>query len=395
MTRPVSFRGALRMGLVVLAAPLLLSVQVKMSAQGAAAPAARSPAPSSERQFLDRYCATCHNDRLKTGGLSLDQVDVSRPGAQPELWEKVVRKLHTGVMPPPNVPQPSTADRRAMLTRLETSLDAAAAARPNPGRTETLRRLNRTEYQNAIRDLLALDIDTASLLPADESGHGFDNVNVGDLSPTLLDRYISAANKISRLAVGSAPSLQNDVFLLPADLTQEDQLPGLPIGTRGGMSRSYTFVQDGEYAIQVLLARDLAGIVSGLREDRPHELLVLLDRKPVATFTVQKPANGDDTLLDKDFNVRVALKAGPHDVAVTFAKAGSSLIDTARQPTESRFNDRRHPRTVPAISQVSVTGPYSPTSVADTPSRRRVFVCRPTGQDKHRKTSAPEPSSRR
>ena len=201
-----------------------------------------------------------------------------------------------------------------MLTRLERSLDAAAAAHPNPGRTETLRRLNRTEYQNAIRDLLALDIDAASLLPADESGHGFDNVNVGDLSPTLLDRYISAANKISRLAVGGTQSsLQNDVFLLPADLTQEDQLPGLPIGTRGGMSRTHTFVQDGEYVIQVLLARDLAGIVSGLREDRPHELLVLVDRKPVATFTVQKPANGDDTLLDKDFTVRVALPAGPHE----------------------------------------------------------------------------------
>ncbi len=135
-----------------------------------------------------------------------------------------------------------------MLTRLEASLDAAAAAQPNPGRTETLRRLNRTEYQNAIRDLLALDIDAASLLPADESGHGFDNVNVGDLSPTLLDRYISAANKISRLAVGSTQSsLQSDTFLLPADLTQEDHLPGLPIGTRGGMSRSHTFAQDGEY----------------------------------------------------------------------------------------------------------------------------------------------------
>jgi len=373
---------ALRKGLVVLAAPLLLAVQVKMSAQGDAAspPAGRSPAISSQRQFLDRYCATCHNERLKTGGLSLDQVDVSKPGAQPELWEKVVRKLHTGVMPPANAPQPPKSDRLAMLTRLEASLDAAAAAQPNPGRTETLRRLNRTEYQNAIRDLLALDIDAASLLPADESGHGFDNVNVGDLSPTLLDRYISAASKISRLAVGSTQSsLQSDTFLLPADLTQEDHLPGLPIGTRGGMSRSHAFAQDGDYDIQILLARDLAGIVSGLRENRPHELVVLLDREPVATFTVQKPANDDDTLLDKDLKVRVAVRAGSHNVAVTFVKVGSSLIDTARQPTESRFNDRRHPRTAPAISQVSVTGPYAPKGVDDTPSRRRLFVCRPTG----------------
>jgi hypothetical protein len=353
-------RKTLGIGLVVLA-PLLVSARL-----------------DAQRPFLDRYCTSCHNDRLKTGGLSLGQVDVSKPGAQSELWEKVVRKLHTGVMPPSNAPQPSPADRLAMMTWLEQSLDAAAAAHPNPGRTETLRRLNRTEYQNAIRDLLALDIDAGSLLPADESGHGFDNVNVGDLSPTLLGRYISAANTISRLAVGGTQSvLQNDVFVLPADLTQEDQLPGLPIGTRGGMSRTHLFPQNGEYVLQVLLARDLAGTVSGLREDRSHELLVLIDRKPVATFTIRKPANGDDTLLDKDFTARVTLPAGPHELGVTFVKVGASLIDTSRQPTESRFNDRRHPRTAPAISQVSVTGPYGPTGVTDTPSRRRLFVCRP------------------
>jgi len=365
------------------AAALFLSVQMTMSAQqGDAASAGRSPATSSQRQFLDRYCATCHNERLKAGGLGLDQVDVSRPDAQPELWEKVARKLHTGVMPPSNMPQPPQAARLAMVTWLETSLDAASAARPNPGRTETLRRLNRTEYQNAIRDLLALEIDAASLLPADESGHGFDNVIVGDLSATLLDRYISAAQKISRLAVGSTQSsLQSETFLLPADLTQEDHLPGLPIGTRGGMSASYTFARDGEYDIQILLARNLEGNVSGLREDRPHQLLVLLDREPVAIFTVQKPANGDDTLLEKDLKVRVAVHAGPHYIGVTFVKEGSSLIDTARQPTESRFNDRRHPRTVPAINQVSVTGPYASKGVESTPSRRRVFVCRPTAQD--------------
>src|ERR1700724_3691 len=210
MTEPVSFPGALKIGVAGLAATLLLCVQVKISAQQSNAAAGPSPT-SSQHQFLDRYCATCHNEKLKTGGLSLVQVDLSKLGAQPELWEKVVRKLRTGVMPPPNVPQPSEADRLAILTWLETSLDAASAAKPNPGRTETLRRLNRTEYQNAIRDLLALDIDAASLLPADESGYGFDNVNVSDLSPTLLNRYISAAQKVSRLAVGTTQSaLLND-----------------------------------------------------------------------------------------------------------------------------------------------------------------------------------------
>jgi len=219
-----------------------------MSAQqGDVASAGRSPATSSQRQFLDRYCATCHNERLKTGGLSLDQVDVSRPDAQPELWEKVVRKLHTGVMPPNTASQPPQADRLAMLAWLERSLDTAAAAHPSPGRTETLRRLNRTEYQNAIRDLLALEIDAVSLLPADESGHGFDNVIVGDLSATLLDRYISAAQKISRLAVGAPRRAQGgDTIRIRPDLTQEEHVEGLPVGTRGGLLLPYTFRRDGE-----------------------------------------------------------------------------------------------------------------------------------------------------
>src|SRR5262245_20718449 len=339
---------------------------------------------SSQRQFLDRYCATCHNERLKTGGLTLDRADVSRPDAQPDVWEKVVRKLRTGVMPPANMLQPPKADRLAMLTWLETSLDAASASKPNPGRTETLRRLNRTEYQNAIRDLLALDIDAASLLPADESGHGFDNVIVGDLSPTLLDRYVSAAQKISALTVGrTQASVQNDIIRLPADLTQEEHVPGLPMGTRGGVSVPYTFPQDGEYEIQMWLARDLAGSVGGLRETRPHELLVLLDREQVGTFTIRKPANPDeDTTLDKNLKLRIAVHAGPHNLGVTFVQEGSSLIETARQPTQSRFNERRHPRTAPAISQVSVTGPYASKGAQDTPSRSRLFVCRPAGQDK-------------
>ena len=382
MTGSVSFRGAVRIALAGLATTLLLSAQVEMSAQqNDAASAGHSAATSSQREFLDRYCATCHNERLKTGGLSLERVDVSRPDAQPELWEKVVRKLHTGVMPPANMPQPPKADRLALLTWLETSLDAASAAKPNPGRTETLRRLNRTEYQNAIRDLLALDVDAGSLLPADESGHGFDNVIVGDLSPTLLNRYVSAAQKISRLAVGrTQSSLQNDFIRLPADLSQEEHVPGLPIGTRGGVSVPYTFPQDGEYDIQIWLARDLAGSIGGLREARPHELLVLLDREQVGTFTIQKPATADDTTLDKNLKLRIAAHAGPHNLGVTFVKEGSSLIETARQPTQSRFNERRHPRTGPAIGQLSVTGPYAPKGAEDTPSRRRLFVCRPTGR---------------
>src|SRR5712671_3782197 len=265
MTKRFPFARVVTLGSVGVAAAVCVCLQVQTSAQQAGRQPVASPPPSaaaavtpasSPRRLLDRYCVTCHNERLKTADLRLDRIDVANPGSSADVWEKVVRKVHTGTMPPPNMPQPSQDDRRALLTWLETSLDAASAATPNPGRTETLRRLNRTEYQNAVKDLLALDIDAGSLLPADESGHGFDNVTVGDLSPTLLNRYIAAAQKISRLAVGSTQSsLQSDIINLPADLTQEDQLPGLPMGTRGGLATSYTFVQDGEYEIQISLMR--------------------------------------------------------------------------------------------------------------------------------------------
>lgn len=328
---------------------------------------------TQHKQLLDRHCANCHNDSAKQGGLSLAHADASKPAANPELWEKVVRKVRTGVMPPPGMPQPAEADRRALLASLETSLDAT---RVNPGRTESLRRLNRTEYQNAIRDLLALDIDATTMLPVDESGHGYDNVNVGDLSPTLLNSYIAAAQKISRLAIGTVQtSLQNDTLSLAADLTQEDHLPGMPLGTRGGLSAPYTFPQDGEYEIQISLMRDLAGVISGLRDSRKHEMLVLLDSEPVATLAVSKASLGYEVLNEKPLKARIRVKAGPHKIAVTFVKEGSSLVEAPRLPTESRFNDRRYPRTAPAVERVSVTGPYAAKGAADTPSRKRLFVC--------------------
>ena len=364
-----------------------LGSQARPSAQQPAPPAKSaqpsSPigavsAASSQRQTLDRYCVTCHNQRLVTAGLKLDDADVANPGTGAEIWEKVVRKLRTGMMPPPNMPQPSMDDRVALLSWLETSLDKAAAAKPNPGRTETLRRLNRTEYQNAIRDLLAVDIDAASLLPADESGHGFDNVTVGDLPPALLDRYISAAQKISALAIGSTQtSLQSDIIRVPPDATQEGHVEGLPVGTRGGVVFPYTFVQNGEYDLQIYLARGYSGDVDGLKDPQPHEIKVLLDRTPIGEFTVQRPENGDDSLIDKNLKIRVPVTAGPHQVGVTFVKNSSSLLETGRQPLQSRFNERRHPRVTPAISQVSVTGPYAPQGADDTPSRHRIFVCRP------------------
>ena len=382
---------AVTIGLAGLALAVCLFVQAQVQARASAEQAAQRvevaqsspstgavPPVSSHRPVLDRYCVTCHNQKLKTAGLTLDDADIANPGAGGEVWEKVVRKLRTSTMPPPNMPQPSLEERGALLSWLETSLDRAAAAKPNPGRTETLRRLNRTEYQNAIRDLLPLEIDAASLLPADESGYGFDNVTVGDLPPALLDRYISAAQKISRLAIGSPQSsLQSDIIRVPPDITQEEHVDGLPIGTRGGVAVRYTFAQDGEYDIQIYLARAYSGDIEGLRDLQPHEIRLLLDRKPIGTMTVQRPADGDDALLDRNLKIRVPVTAGPHEVSVTFLKNSSSLLETARQPLQAHFNERRHPRITPAISQVSITGPYASRGADDTPSRRRIFVCRP------------------
>ena len=362
-------------GLAVLAS---LCMQVTGSAQQPA-PQVTSSA-SGSRQLLDRYCVTCHNARLDTAGLRLDQIDVANVSDGAAVWEKVVRKLRTGTMPPSTRPQPPAAERHAFVSWLETSLDQAAAAKPNPGRTETLRRLTRTEYQNAVRDLLVLDIDTTTLLPADEAGFGFDNVNVGDLSPALLDRYISAAQKISRLVVGSTQAtLQSDVLRVPADTTQEDHVSGLPIGTRGGMSSAYTFAQDGEYDLQIRLARNRTGNIGGLRGQAQHTVQLLLDRRPVATFTVERPEGGDDAFADAHLQIRLPVTAGAHEVGATFLKNASSLLETERQPLLAHYNEQRHPRLTPAIYQVSITGPYAPQGADDTPSRRRLFVCVPPG----------------
>ncbi len=337
-----------------------------------------SPA-SSHRSTLDRFCVGCHGGDSASADLRLDSADLEGVHDAPELWERVVHKLRTGTMPPPNMPQPPVADREVLLDWLEASLDAAALRSPNPGRTEALRRLNRTEYQNAVRDLLAVEIDAEALLPQDESGHGFDNVNVSDLSPLLLGRYISAAQKISRLAVGSGQLEPNsDIIRVKPDVTQEHHVPGLPLGSRGGVSVTHAFVQDGDYEIQIWLSRNRNEEIEGLR--REHKVHLLLDRQRIETFTVRPPVDRFDySQVDKHLRKRVAVTAGPHELAVTFPKTESSLLETMRQPTQSRFNMHRHPRTAPAVFQISVTGPYSGRSPADTPSRRRLFTCRPTG----------------
>jgi mono/diheme cytochrome c family protein len=338
-------------------------------------------APST-RAALDQYCVGCHNERTKTAGLAFDTLDVARAGERPDVWERVVRKLRGRMMPPLGRRRPDEQTYDALVHDLETVLDRAAAANPNPGRTETFRRLNRTEYQNAIRDLLALDVDVASLLPKDDASYGFDNVSVGGLSPTLLERYLAAAQKVSRLAVGSPVRTPGaTVVLVPADLTQEDHLDGLPFGTRGGAIVHHTFPADAAYEISIRLMRDRNENVEGLTE--PHQMELTLDGERVDVFGVvprrasQQAQYYTDGDVDGHLKLRKVVKAGPHDIGVAFIKKSSALLETELQPYQAHFNIYRHPRTQPAVYSVSVTGPFDATGAGDTPSRRRIFTCRP------------------
>jgi len=291
-----------------------------------------------------------------------------------------VRRLRGRTMPPVGLPRPDESVYSAVVASLDASLDAAASAKPNPGRSDTFRRLNRTEYQNVIRDLLALDVDVTSLLPQDESSHGFDNVTVGDLSPTLLERYLSAAQKISRLAIGiTGKQPGGETLTLPPDLTQEQHFDDLPLGTRGGLRTRYTFPVDAVYEFQLRLARDRNEHVEGLRGE--HDVELMLDGERIKLFRVRPPTGGTDHhVVDKDLNVRIAVKAGPHVVSAAFPMRPSTLIETERQPYQAHFNMDRHPRIQPAVYSVSINGPYEAKGPGDTPSRRRLFVCQPASE---------------
>jgi hypothetical protein len=336
------------------------------------------------RRFIESHCLDCHDRASKTAGLALDELIATQIDQNADAWERVVRKLAERQMPPKKEPRPAEPDYDAVTTWLATSLDAAAAKQVNPGRTETFRRLTRTEYQNTIRDLLALDIDCSSLLPSDESSHGFDNITISDLSPSLLSRYVAAAQKISRPAVGRAtaskPSVPpEETFRVRPDITQDTHIAGLPIGTRGGTLISYNFPTSGEYEIQVHLMRDRNEELEGLRE--AHELEIMLDRERVGQFTVKPPPSGtNDKSVDANLTTRVTVAAGPHKVGAAFLANSSSLLETTRQPLNVHFNFYRHPRIGPAVYQVTIRGPIGENAAGDTPSRRRIFTSRPTDE---------------
>ena len=352
-----------------------LAVACGLAAISPVRSAAATPAP--HQRLVSEYCVACHNSGAKIAGLDLETAS-SRPLTDSAaIWERVVRKLRARQMPPLGSPHPDEAAYTEVLASLTAELDAHAEKAPDPGRTDTFRRLTRREYQNAVRDILALELDLSSVLPPDQSSSGFDNITVGDLSPALLESYVAAADKISRLAIGRPIDvLAVETVKRKPDVTQEWHVDGLPIGTRGGMAFQHTFPLDAEYEIRIRLARDRDEQIEGLRV--PHQVELLLDRERIRLFEVVPPRHiGDHSNIDKHLKIRLPVKAGPHEVGVTFLKKPWAVLETDRQPYQAHFNVYRHPRVQPAVYQVSILGPFDATGPGQTPSRERVFVCRP------------------
>lgn len=348
----------------------------------AAASARQSQPPAadaaSQAAVVKKYCISCHSKRLQTGGLELESADLVNVPAGAGTWEAVIKKLRTGAMPPSTSPPPPAGTREALAAYLENALDRAAAARPTPGRTEPLHRLNRTEYQNAIRDLFDLRVDVSSLLPADDQSYGFDNIaGVLKMSPTLLDRYMTAAREISSIAVGASPrEAVAETFRLRSDLSQHGHLEGLPFGTRGGAAVRHVFPRDGEYAFKLELLEFVVGS-SALKE--PHELEIAVDGERIALFHL-RPLNRALQYQEKpipDYHVRVPVKAGPHTVTAAFVHKTAALPEALRQPFNRPHGEGDYLFFQPHLSTLTISGPFQASGVSETATRRRVFTCRP------------------
>jgi hypothetical protein len=367
---------------------------IVMTAGGRRATLQAPAGPAPARAVLDRYCVTCHNQKTRTAGLALDTLDLAHVDAQPATWEAVVRKLRTRAMPPQGMPHPDEATVTSLTSWLTAELDRAAVA-PDPGRP-LLRRLNRAEYGNVIRDLLALDVDVRSLLPADDSAFGFDNnADLLVISPSLLERYLAAADRVSALAVGD-PSTPpgSDTYYTRGDQSQSQQLEALPLGTVGGIGVRHVFPLDGEYQFQVALVRTNLEATRGLEQE--HQLEIAIDGERVFLGAIGGAAEAGQTgtineksdATDARLRVRVKVKAGPRLVTAAFIRKIAE--NTNRLHPFLRSNAGTYDSTGrPHLKSLTVTGPFNPTGPGDTPSRRRVFVCQPAN------TSSEEPCARR
>jgi hypothetical protein len=376
---------------VVLLMGLAISASPEAARQDQASPTVTS-AGSRERVLLDRYCVTCHSARLHTAGLTLETLDLDRVGRSAEVLEKVVRKMRTGTMPPAGMPHPPQAESVQFVSWLEEALDRAAKEQPDPGRP-AIHRLNRAEYSNAVRDLLALDVDVASLLPPDDSALGFDNIaDILSVSPSLLERYMSAARQISQLALGESTA-RSAVYTVPADLVQDERVSEeLPLGSRGGIAIRHYFPADGEYLIKIRLQRNAMEEIRGLIDARQVDLRI--DGERVKLFSVggEQPEKGKEgvapvhtaistylIVADDGLEVRRTLKAGPHLVGVTVVSQSVKPEGPYQPPITPKSTDvfvGRH--TGFGVGLVEIRGPENVTGLGDTPSRRRILVCQPS-----------------
>ena len=351
----------------------------------------RDAAPTTDlERTVTQYCAGCHNKRVQSAatasGVVLDQVDLSAVAANGEMWEKVVRKLRAGAMPPAGMPRPNAAAHDALVSFLEDALDRAAASHPDPGR-QSPHRLNRAEYANAVRDLLALDVDPSGLLPPDDSADGFDNnADVLSVSPVLLERYLSAAAMISALAVGDPKIIPgSETYRIRGDASQTGQNEALPPGTRGGLMAMHTFPLDGEYVIKVKLLEINLGSIRGLEYE--HQLEVTVDGERVLLAPVGGPQDYTESSLNatnvvnslaQRLQVRVKAKAGQRPVGAAFLMKNAAQGANRLQSFERSTLIPTDTLGLPHVENVTITGPFNATGVSDTPSRRRLFVCRPS-----------------
>ena len=367
---------------VTAAAALGVHVGADQSPRPAAPPVTAAAAPADAyRGMLNQYCVACHNQRVKTADVTFDNVDLAQVGEHAELWEKAIRKLKAGMMPPPGARRPEKATSDAFAAWLEQSLDAAAAAHPDPGRV-AVHRLNRTEYASAIDDLLSLKIDPAAMLPKDDEADGFDNIATSlAVSPSFLDQYISAARVVTNRALGVPGTKATSVTYRPARGTdQAVRVDGLPLGTRGGLVVEHNFPADGDYKLNIN-GLPIAGYLRGM--EYQHTVVVLLDGVKIFENTIGGPEdlkNIDQqqaaavTAVNNRFqNIPVKTTAGPHTLGVTF------VARTLAESDDVLFNFR--PGTgeerIPKIGSVDVLGPFTVESLGNSPSRQRVLVCKP------------------
>jgi mono/diheme cytochrome c family protein len=360
----------------------LLQAKGQQAARPQAVTATPARADVHHGAVVKQYCVSCHNQRTKASGLALDTMDLASVPANAETWEKVVRKLRTRTMPPPDMPRPDEPAYEALASWLESELDRAATARPNPGRP-LIRRLNRTEYANVIRDLLDIEVETASLLPPDDSAFGFDNISeLLGMSPALLERYLVAADRISATAVGAAIQPGSDTYRVRQDRSQDQHIEGLPLGTVGGLVARHTFPLDGEYQFSLALYRNNLEAIRGL--EHPHQVEITVDGERIFLVTIggdsESGATGSITdrsdAIDARLQVRVPVTAGPHAVGASFVRkigAGTQRLRPFLRSSAGTYDSTGRPH----LETLTIAGPFNPTGPGDTPSRRRIFTCRP------------------